>query len=290
VATRTLLLSGFEIENNHRQLTHTEIMCTAPLLTIRVPLTIAITEMDELPESSREQALRAARKAGRNLIVVSALGGTDQLGWKDFLDALGGAVPSWRALGPDYLRDLQTASGNRLPTGQKGEAWKLFEQLVGDGLEFCFARRVRRLGAAKRGSRLSDMIAQIPEGQILVVDAKATETSFDAAIHNLRPLIEYTNNQRIRQRGYNEVLAAIVVSKGFDQDASELASISRTFLAETRVPACFITAAVLGAIIDDLRKRPNLRSGLKWRSLLAGGPVEYEEFKSEVKALTTERY
>jgi hypothetical protein len=149
------------------------------------------------------------------------------------LDAFGGAVPSWRALGPEYLQNLQTASCNRLPIGQKGEAWRLFEQLVADGLEFGFARRVRRLGAEKRGSRLCDMTAQIPEGQILVVDAKATETSFDAAIHNLRPLIEYTNNQRLRQRGYNDVLAALVISKDFNQDASELASISRADLLQT---------------------------------------------------------
>jgi hypothetical protein len=259
-------------------------------LGIHVPLTIAITESDELAESARDQALRAARKAGRGLVVVSAVGGKDQLGWADFLDAFGGAVPSWRALGPEYLKELQTASSNCLPVGQTGEAWRLFEQLAADGLEFCFARRVRRLGAAKRGSRLSDMIAQIPEGQILVVDAKATENSFDAAIHNLRPLIEYAKNQRLRQRGYNDVLASLVVSKNFDQDTDGLASISRSFFVEAGMPACFMTAAVLGTIVEDLRKRPNLRAGVRWRRIFAGGLVTYEHFASEIKALVTERY
>jgi hypothetical protein len=75
VATRTLLLSGCEIQNNHRQPTHTEILCTAPLLGIRIPLTVAITEMEELPDYARDQAVQAAKKAGRSLVVVSAVGG-----------------------------------------------------------------------------------------------------------------------------------------------------------------------------------------------------------------------
>ena len=51
---------------------------------------------------------------------------------------------------------------------------------------FCFGRRVRRLGAVKRGQKVSDMIALIPEGSVLVVDAKATSTSFNAAVSELR--------------------------------------------------------------------------------------------------------
>src|ERR1035437_3312959 len=133
---------------------------------------------------------------------------------------LAGLYPPGEHSAPSIYRTSRPHRVTAFPSGKKGEAWRLFEQLVADGLEFGFARRVRRLGAEKRGSRLCDMTAQIPEGQILVVDAKATETSFDAAIHNLRPLIEYTNNQRLRQRGYNDVLAALVISKDFNQDAS----------------------------------------------------------------------
>jgi len=290
VAIRTLLLAGYTIQNNHRQPTHSEISCAAPLLGIAVPLMIAITADDELSLTAYRQVTQIAGQARRSLVVVSALGGPNQLGWRDFLDAFGGPVPSWRALGPDYVAQLETAGKNSLPQGFSGEAWRLFEQLVADGLEFCFARRVHILGAMRRGSKVSDMIAQIPDGSLLVVDAKATGTSFDAAIHQLRPLLEYTKNQQHRQRGYNDVRAALIVTNAFNQDQDSLASISRDFLAEARVPACFITSKVLGSIVTDLRSRPHLRAGIKWHKLFAGGLVTYEDYISEVNALLTERY
>jgi hypothetical protein len=290
VAIRTLLLSGYEIENNHRQPTHTEILCRAPLLSVSVPLLIAVTEEDELQEHVMQMLLRVSENSARSLIVVSAAGGRNQLTWRDFLDAFGGAVPSWRALTPEFLAQLGIAAGNALPEGYTGEAWRLFEILVADGLEFCFGRKVRRLGAVRRGSKVSDMLSSLPDGNILVVDAKATSTSFDAAVHNLRPLAEYTAAQRQRQRGYSEVFAALIVSNEFDQDASALLSISREFLSTVGVPACFMTARTLGEIVADLRERPHLRAGIKWKKLFSGGLVTLKEYESEVELLLAERY
>lgn len=43
-AIRTLLLSGFKIENNERQPTHTEIYCLAPMLGVSIPLMIVLTD------------------------------------------------------------------------------------------------------------------------------------------------------------------------------------------------------------------------------------------------------
>jgi hypothetical protein len=290
VAIRTLLLSGYEIENNHRQPTHTEILCKAPLLSVTVPLLIAVTEEDELPEHVAQMLLRVTRDNARSLIMVSAGGGKNQLSWRDFLDAFGGAVPSWRALTPEFLTQLGIAARNKLPRGSGGEAWRLFEILVADGLEFCFGRKVLRLGAVRRGSKVSDMLAALPDGSILVVDAKATSTSFDGAVHNLRPLAEYTAGQRQRQRGYSEVFAALIVSNAFDQDASALLSISREFLATSGVPACFLTAKTFAEIVADLRGRPHIRAGLKWKKLFAGGLVTFKEYRSEVELLLAERY
>lgn len=289
-AVRTLLLSGYTIENSRRQPTHTELECSAPLLGIEIPLLVALTEGDEFPSHVREQLARIAKREGRGLIIVAALHGDDQLGWLDFLDYFGGAVPSWRALSDDYLVKLETASMNSRPEGFNGEAWRLFEQLVADGLEFCFARRVRRLGAAKRGQRVSDMITQIPEGEILVVDAKATATSFDAAFHELRPLVEYTKKQRIRQKGSFEVFGALVVSKAFAQDAQALAGASREFVSEVGTPVAFLQASDLAYFVTALRKGPHVRGAIRWRRIFAGGLVERSAFDAELSMLNLERY
>jgi hypothetical protein len=206
------------------------------------------------------------------------------------MESFGGAVPSWRALDDSYLAQLETAGKNAKPDGFDGEAWRLFESLVADGLEFCFGRKVRRLGAEKRGQKVSDMIALIPEGSVLVVDAKATSTSFNAAISELRALAEYTQNQRKRQKGFAEVFAAVVVSKEFDQDASALSEVSREFTSQAGVPVAFLDVATMVHLVQCFREQPNLRNGLNWRLLFAGGLTTKAMFDSEVKALKGERY
>ena len=290
IAIRTLLLAGFRIENNVRQPTHTEIYCSAPILGSFVPLLLVLTQEEELPALTKSQTIRMACKIGRTLVVVANSPGEEQLSWDDFLDGFGGAVPSWRALTDDYLDQLETAGRNAKTEGLGGEPWRLFEQLVADGLEFSFGRRVRRLGAAKRGQKVSDMIALLPEAKVLVVDAKATASSFNAAIHQLRPLAEYTQNQKIRQRGFAEVFGALIVSRKFDQDETALLTVSREFNSQASVPAAFLEVSTLGYIVNCLRKEPSLRSGIRWKLLFAGGLLSKSMLDAEIATLKAERY
>jgi hypothetical protein len=289
-AIRTLLLSGFKIENNERQPTHTEIYCSAPLLGSAVPLMIVLTDEDELPPGIWPQLRLAAQRSNRTLVAIANSSSEDQLGWNDFLESFGGAVPSWRALDDSYLSQLEVAGGNAKPDGFEGEAWRLFESLVADGLEFCFGRSVRRLGAAKRGQKVSDMIALIPGGRVLVLDAKATSTAFNAAISEIRALAEYTDTQRTRQTGFAEVFAAVVVSRAFDQDESSLMQVSREFTSQVGVPVAFLEVDTLAHFVKCLKHQPNLRTGLKWRLLFAGGLLNKTMFDKEVQALKGERY
>ncbi len=291
VATRTLLLAGYAIENSRRQPTHIEILChKTSVLASDVRYLVAITEADFFTEHTVQELMIIAEREGRSLVLVGAIASDLQLGWADFLDALGGAVPSWRALALEYPNTLATTASNRLPEGMSGEAWRLFEDLVADGFELAFGRKVRRMGARKRGQRVSDMIAQIPDGAILVVDAKATASSFSASISELRPLIEYTRMQRLRQRGHNEVFAAVLVAPAFEQDAAGLSNVSKLFVAETGVPAAFLEAVLLNQMVIAVSTRPDLRNAVHWRSLLAGGLISLRDFESELARADSQRY
>lgn len=291
IASRTLLLAGYEIEGGLRQPTHIEISChKTSVLRARINYLVAITEGDEFGNSVVGQLRDLAARQGRALVLVATQGGAEQLGWSDFLEALGGAVPTWRALTPDCRDNMETAARNKLPAGFEGEAWRLFEDLVADGLEFVFGRKVRRLGARKRGQRLSDMITQIPDGAILVIDAKATGSAFNATVSELRPLIEYTKAQQRRQSGHNEVFAALIVAPEFDQNATLLAGTSREFLAEAAVPAAFVTASTLSEIVASLAAQPSARNAIHWRRLLAGGLLAFKEFAVELERVNAERY
>ena len=59
---------------------------------------VAITEVDSFTEHTVQELRRIAGREGRSLVLVGATATELQLGWADFLDALGGAIPSWRAL------------------------------------------------------------------------------------------------------------------------------------------------------------------------------------------------
>ena len=124
----------------------------------------------------------------------------------------------------------------------------------------------------------------------MVLDAKATTTSFNAAISELRALSEYTENQRTRQRGFAEVFGAVVVSKAFDQDEVSLMHVSREFTSQAGVPVAFLEVDTLAHFVKCFKHRPNLRMGLKWRLLFAGGLLTTAMFDKEVSALDGERY
>ena len=290
VATRTLLAAGFELSCVHRQPAHIEFSCErASRLGPSVQFLIAITDQSEFPDEAANDIAHAAANQNRLVVLVSNSGGTGQLCWTEFLDVMGGAVPSWRALTDEYREHLLTASKNEVPRGLKGEAWWIFESLVADGLEFCFARRVNRMGGQKRGKRVSDMIAPLPDFSVIVVDAKASSSGFDVGAGSLRALAEYVEKQKQRQLRGGDVVAALVVSSRFVQDEKGLAAAARDFLGQTRTPLCFMKAEDLWLMVRTLRGKPDVRSSVRWNALFAGGLIRNQQIESEINAVTQER-
>jgi hypothetical protein len=290
IATRTLLAAGYVVSGSHRQPSHIEFRCErATRLGPVVQLLIAITDQAAFSSDEAEDIARSASNQNRLAVLVSASGGQGQLSWSEFMEVLGGAVPSWKALTDEYRDHLRKASRNELPSGLTGEAWWVFESLVADGLEFCFGRRVNRLGGQKRGKRVSDMVAPLPDFDVVVVDAKASGSGFDANAGTLRALVEYANKQKQRQEGGGDVVAALVVSSAFVQDAPGLAAAAREFLGETRIPLCFMTADSLWFMVRGLRDRPDIRNCIRWKTLLVGGLINDKEIESEIRAVTQER-
>jgi hypothetical protein len=290
VATRTLLAAGYAISGVHRQPGHIEFKCErVSRLGPTVQFLIAITDQGEFPEDHVKDIAHAAVNQNRLAVLVSNSGGPHQLGWTEFLEIMGGAVPSWKALTDEYREHLQKASKNEMPSGLTGEAWWIFESLVADGLEFCFGRRVNRLGGQRRGKRVSDMVAPLPDFSVVVVDAKASGSGFDANAGSLRALAEYVNKQKQRQQGGGDVVAALVVSSAFVQDERGLAVAAKEFLGQTRIPLCFLTASDLWLIVRTLRDKPDIRSCIRWSMLLAGGLIQAPQIESEIRAVTQER-
>jgi hypothetical protein len=290
ITTRTLLAAGYSISGVQRQPAHIEFRCErVSRLGPPVPFLIAITDQAELSEDDVKAISHAASNQSRLPVLISASGGPSQLTWMEFLEIMGGAVPSWKALTDEYRNRLEAASRNEAPSGLAGEPWWIFESLVADGLEFCFGRRVNRLGGNKRGKRVSDMVAPLPDFNVVVVDAKASSSGFDVNAPALRPLVEYVEKQKLRQSGGGEVIAGLVVSSRFVQNEEGLANAAKEFLGQTRTPVCFITADNLWLLIRILRDKPDVRRCVRWNMLFSGGLIRSQQIESEIRAVMQER-
>lgn len=292
VASRTLVTAGFSITNSRRQPTHIEFYCErADMFGSVVPYLVVVCEGDEPPKSDLPNILRTAEAQRRTLVVVCNLGGPNWLSWQEFLDSLGGAVPSWRALGPDYRTILLDSARNILPYGFTGEAWQVFEDAVADGFEFVLGNRVNRLGGRKRGRRVSDMVTQTPDRQVLVLDTKASGAPFDVTWDELRPLVEYTKSQIQRQRGQFEVRGAVLVAQDFKQAEESLIKFSGDFVAEAGVPLTFFRAQHLANLVSALGHDPMLRASIGWSKVFCrGGLLSESQLDGEISAARSERY
>ena len=288
--TRTLLAAGFVITNARRNPHITEIYAEkVSIFGATIKYLFAFTDQEQFSPQQRQDIDRVAENEHRAAAYIGGLLTDNQLSWADFLDALGGEVPSWHALTDQYQNHLLLASQNRIPKGLRGEAWFIFEGLVADGLDFIVGRRVQRLGALQRGKRVSDMLVQIPEGHLIVVDAKAAEHGYDAAWPNLRALVEYVCLQKQRQRGNNDVYSALIVSSRFDQQGPSLQDLSGQFFAATQVPLAFLAADTLGSAVTELRAQVDLRSAIRWKGIFAGGLVKLDSIKKEIQAAKMQR-
>jgi hypothetical protein len=291
IATRTLLASGYRITSADTHPRHIEFDCERPsrfgaMLRFRTAFTID----SHFDETTIRAVHRTAAAIGRAAVLVSTDGGLGQVSWAEFVAVLGGAVPSWRALSQGYSKALETAAKNKNPLGMSGEAWAIFEDLVADGLEFCFGRKVGRFGGRRRGLRVSDMIAQLPDTSLLVIDAKAYESGIRVTWPVLRPLAEYVNKQKEYQQGRNEIVGALLVSSAFQQDMTALLRPSADFLGETRVPLCFMTAATLAKTIRSLTEAPDLRNSIRWKLAFTGGLITTARIVKELRRTKQERF
>ena len=292
VVTRTLVAAGFSITDFRRHPRYGEYICERlDAFGLSIPYVIAVCDDNEPNENEMEYARSVAKGEGRIFLTVARGSGDEWLRWDDFLEALGGAIPTWRALSDEYPNVLKTASRDEIPPGLSGQAWQIFEEAVADGLEFIFGRRVRRLGGRKRGRKTSDMITQTSDHKILIIDAKASSRNYDVGWPELRPLTEYVKNQKIRQRGRLELSAAVIVANQFEQDSKRLTELNGEFISETNIPLTFLEVNSMLKIIEQMKQNPTIRNTLRWgRIFCSGGVVRLRLFEQELEAAIEETF
>jgi len=282
---RSLIVNGYDVTAAHRQPTHIELGCEwKDAFGCTCNYLFVICDNGRPSQTQLDVIKHEANQRNQNAVLVTNCPEDNIISKDEFLSLLGGAVPSWRALGPTYTESLLQSATNKLPKGYTGEAWAVFEQAVGDGLEFIFGRRVQRLGGNKRGKRVSDMLAQLPDQTMLIIDAKASIHPFDASWKQMRSLVEYTKHQLTRHKGVVELRVAIIVAARYKQKNSGLSNVSNDFVAETSIPLLFLTAKDLAHMVEKLAKKPQHRNRLNWLMLLCrNGRFDISRFLTELE-------
>jgi hypothetical protein len=264
-ATRTLQAAGFDITNVARHPAHIEYECEREDAFGAVVRYVVVIAAGNEPPSDVTFAGREALAAGRTVVIVAGEGGPSWLSWNEFLGVLGGAVPSWRALDDSFPDAVRTASRNELQAGAQGEAWRIFEEAVADGLEFAFGQRVKRMGGVQRFKPLPDMLALTPDGLLMLVDAKAAANGlYELERPKLRALSEYVQRQRARQAGSVPLGVALIVAGAFEP-VTAVDAICNDFMAQAQVPLALLQVETLLGLVRALRDDPPLRRKLRWR-------------------------
>jgi hypothetical protein len=133
------------------------------------------------------------------------------------------------------------------------------------------------------------MVAQLPDGVLLVVDAKAAAVGFNSNWPSLRPLVEYLNRQKALQHGHNEVFGAVIVSSAFRQSEEELSDLARTFFSETSAALAFVTADLLAEAVAELQDQVAVRNALRSRRVFAGGLLKLQIVREEIRDALSQR-
>ncbi len=292
VAIRTLLAAGFNITGTDRHPSGLEIACTRhDVLGLPIDYRIVLVDGEAPNHEETVHLAKATAEENRRLVVIASAEGPDWLSWHEFLAALGGAVPNWRALAPGFEETYLTLARNESPLDTAVEAWSAFEDATADAFEFLLGVRVNRLGGKKRGKKVSDLVTHIPDPKVLVIDTKAYKDPFDASSGALRALQEYTVRQRHRQgNGGIPLGGAVVVANDFKQNAAAIATIAADFIAATGVPVTFIRARTLVAIVAAVANDSTLRRAIRWSHLLCrSGVLEDTLARTEIDDARDER-
>jgi hypothetical protein len=108
---RTLVASGYAITGSTRQLRHIEVSCQRrTAIGAEVRFLVALTDAAQFSHSELEELHRVAARQGQALALVAGEPGSERLSAAEFLVALGGVIPSWRALLPEFASWLRTAA------------------------------------------------------------------------------------------------------------------------------------------------------------------------------------
>jgi hypothetical protein len=243
----------------------------------------AIFEDEFSPTQVEIVQIAAKHYAAEPVLVGPGMADVPTLEWERFMSLFGGPVFSRKPFEPQFREHLRELGRNRLPEGVEGKADDLFELYVKEGLGFILGQRVVRLGQDRRFQSRPDGLALPSQGFYALYDAKAARDGYEVDQNGVRQFGSYVTEFHNRYSTYRQRLNSfLVVSGKFKQRDQALDRRSKDFLAEYRVPLCFLTADALGEMIEILSQKPVVRQAINWSRVFSDSVARPSLVRKEV--------
>lgn len=241
---------------------------------------------DCLTEEQIQGATIASIRDHENLVLVGH-GKTEHphIEWERFINLFGGPVISSSPLEPEFCKNLEILGHNALPPMLSGKADDLFEIYVHAALEFILGGRVVRYGQARRFEELPDGLAIPSPRFIALYDAKAYGNGYEVTTSSIRQFNSYIDNFNATYSAWYKLNSFIVVSGNFPHNSKTLERRSHDLLAKSGIPLSFLTAEILGKIVNRLKETPLLRRSIDWAQIFTSPIVDSDEVQYQIDTI-----
>jgi hypothetical protein len=201
-----------------------------------------------------------------------------------FVGQMGGTVPTFLPLEPDYPAQLTELAFNKKPSGLIGKADDLFEAYVHAGLQFLLQRKVIRYGQDRLFETVPDGLVLSRNSVQLLYDCKAYKKGYPLSRDAIRQFADYVRSFHQRYESYIGRLHAFLVISGKFQSDATLDTRSQELYSECQVPLVFMSAATLGDIVTLFANAPRYRSTIDWKVVFSATTIEVRTLKAQLSA------
>jgi hypothetical protein len=216
--------------------------------------------------------------------VAEAMPDVPTLSLEELLGRLGGSVPTFLPLEPEYREQLEILGHNRLPNRLVGRADDLFEQYVYAGLQFLFQDKVVRYGQERRFEALPDGLVIGHRSPLILYDAKAYADGYSVTKQTIRQFGDYVRQFHQRYERYTGRVHAFLVISGHFNCGGNMQERSSELYADCQVPLCSLTATEMGKIVAMLAERPSFRQAIDWASIFSKPEIRADAVEKSLAA------
>ena len=288
---RSLTINGYVLDRAHSDYGYTILdFHRYDHFSVRIAYSFVLYE--SISPSTIKSIVKAATKRNASVVLIGAkrFPGVPCLTWEDFVGKMGGPVPSWTVVDPEFSRKLQDLAQNKLPPEMEGQPDTLFENMVKEALQFLFSDRVIQYGQERLFEKVPDGIAFVTHHWPILYDCKAYGKGYSVNADDVRRFADYVNEFNRRYATiYHSVQTFLVVTGELADSGQSLERRVVDLRAACNAQLVVVCAEDLGEIVTLLVGAPASRRSIDWKRLLASNKLVAKDVREELDRIARDQ-